>query len=256
MRGRGGRERSGRRAALPGALLAILAVAALAAVAFAAAPPSAHRDTAKGKPGSAQPWRPVISQHPDKIAVSTSARFDFQAGRRGRSFRCRLDNRDWGACHPPIFLSKLTPGKHSFAVRALDRKGRRSGAARFRWRVLEPKDFAIVPQLSGIGALYPGAPAVALPVTIDNPNPVPILVTGLQVAATADPPGCSRAENLLLVPAGLSKRAPLRIPAGGSATLPAAGVSPPAIQLRELPVNQDACQNAQFPLAFTGKAHG
>ncbi len=113
-----------------------------------------------------------------------------------------------------------------------------------------------MPQLSGIDALYPGAPAVALPVRIDNPNPVPILVTGLQVAATADPPGCSRGENLLFMPASLSKKAPLRVPAGGSATLPAAGISAPAIQLRNLPVNQDACQNAQFPLAFSGKAHG
>ena len=256
MRGSGGKELSSRWATLPGALLAIVAIAGLTAIAYAAAPSGAQKGNAERAPGSARHWRPIISQHPDKIVVSTSARFDFNAGRRGRGFRCRLDDHNWGACHPPIVLARLTPGKHSFAVRALDRKGQRSGTTRFRWRILEPKDFTIVPRLSGIGALYPGAPAVALPVTIDNPNSVPILVTGLQVAATADPPGCSRAENLLFVPAGLSRKAPLRIPAGGSATLPAAGVSPPGIQLRDLPVNQDACQNAQFPLAFSGKAHG
>ncbi len=57
-------------------------------------------------------------------------------------------------------------------------------------------DFSITPQLAGLGALYPGAPAQALPLTITNPNPVPILVTSLQVRATADPPGCGSAENL------------------------------------------------------------
>jgi hypothetical protein len=39
-------------------------------------------------------------------------------------------------------------------------------------------------------------------------------------------------------------------------TLPAPGVSPPAIQLRDLPFNQDACQGARFPLAFSGEARG
>jgi hypothetical protein len=104
-----------------------------------------------------------------------------------------------------------------------------------------------VPQLSGVDALFPGAPAVALPVRIENPNPVPILVTGLRVAATADPPECTRAENLSLAPASLSSAAPLRVPADGSASLPAPGLSPPTIQLRDLPVNQDACKNARFP---------
>jgi hypothetical protein len=97
---------------------------------------------------------------------------------------------------------------------------------------------------------------VILPLTIENPNPVPIFVTDLRVAATADPPGCAREENLSLIAASLSSAAPLRVPAGGSASLPAPGVSPPAIQLRDLPVNQDACQGARFPLAFSGEARG
>lgn len=241
---------------MAGVLLALGAVAGLAAIAYGAAPPNAQRSGAERETGSARPWRPTITQHPDKIAVSTSARFDFAASRRARAFRCRLDGRSWGACHAPVVVARLAPGGHSFAVRALDRRGKRSGVARFRWRILEPKDFAIVPRLSGIGALYPGAPPVALPVTIENPNPVPILVTELRVAATADPPGCSHAENLLLLPSRISKRAPLRVPAGGTATLPAPGASPPAMQLRDLPVNQDACQGARFPLSFSGKAHG
>lgn len=256
MRGGGGRERSGRGATVPGTLLAIGVVAGLVAVAYAAGARSASRGDAERKPVSARLWRPTISQHPDRVAVSTAARFDFSAGPRARRFGCRLDHRGWQPCRAPIAFGKLAPGRHSFAVRATDRRGRHSATTRFRWRVLEPRDFAIVPQLSGIGPLYPGAPAMALPVRIDNPNPVPILVTGLRVAATADPPGCSRAENLSLVPAGLSRRAPLRVPAGGSVSLPASGASAPAVQLRDLPVNQDACQNARFPLAFAGEARG
>ena len=249
------REGSGRGTAAPGMLLAFGALATLAAVAYAASP----RDVAGGgadRGPAPTVWRPVISKHPDKVAVSTDARFDFGAGRRAKRFRCRLDRRGWKACRAPIAFSRLTPGTHSFAVRAFDQRGKRSAAAQFRWRVLEPKGFAIVPRLEEIGALYPGAPPVALPVRIDNPNPVPILVTGLRVTATADPPGCARAENLSLLPASLSSTAPLRILPGRSASLPAPGASPPAIQLRDLPVNQDACQNARFPLVFSGEARG
>jgi hypothetical protein len=48
----------------------------------------------------------------------------------------------------------------------------------------------------------------------------------------------------------------LAVPANGSASLPAAGVAAPTIALRDLPFNQDACQGARFPLAFSGRARG
>ena len=85
---------------------------------------------------------------------------------------------------------------------------------------------------------------------------MPIHVTSLAATASADPPGCASAENLVLTAAGVSSTAPLVVPARGSASLPAPGIAPPSIQLRDLPVNQDACQNARFPLAFSGKARG
>jgi hypothetical protein len=254
MSGGGRRDESGR--AVLGALLAIGAAASLAVAAYAATAPGAPDGGPAGRPAPGRLWRPTISQHPDKVAVSNVARFHFNAGRRAQGFRCRLDRRGWRTCRAPIVFSRLSPGRHSFVVRALDRNGRYSATARFRWRVLEPKAFAIVPSSSGIGTLFPGAPPTTLPLTIENPNPAPIFVTELRVAATADPPGCAREENLSLVAASLSSAAPLRVPAGGSATLPAPGILPPAIQLRNLPVNQDACQNARFPLAFSGEARG
>lgn len=238
-----------------GTLLAIGAAAGLAAAVYAAAPSGAPDNGTARRPASPN-WRPKISQHPDKVAVSTLARFDFGAGPRARRYRCRLDRRGWRACLAPSAFSGLTAGRHSFAVQAFDREGRRSAAARFRWRVLAPREFAIAPRSTPVGPLYPGAPPAPVAVTVDNPNPVPIFVTELRVAASSGAPGCGSEENLSFGPASLSSAAPLRVPAGGSVSLPAPGVSPPTIRLRDLPVNQDACQNARFPLAFSGKARG
>jgi hypothetical protein len=47
----------------------------------------------------------------------------------------------------------------------------------------------------------------------------------------------------------------VRVPAGGSVTLPMQGVSAPTIRLLNLPVNQDACKNARFSLSYSGSAH-
>ncbi len=62
--------------------------------------------------------------------------------------------------------------------------------------------------------------------------------------------------NLALSGSSASSSAPLMIPARGWVSLPAPGVSAPAIRLLDLPINQDACKNAQFTLAFHGSAHG
>ena len=233
-------------------------VACLGAVAYAAAPRKAgDAGTGANRPSaSTRLPGPKITQRPNKLATSTTARFSFAVRGRDLRFQCRLDGRAWRACRAPIVFTGLATGDHAFSVRALDRRGRRGRAARFRWTLLEPKDFSIVPQLANIARLYPGAAPVSLPLTIANPNPVPIRVTSLRVAATADAPGCASAANLVLIESGVSSATPLKVPARGSVSLPAPGISPPAIQLRDLPVNQDACQGARFPLAFTGTARG
>ncbi len=241
-------------------MLALLlgAVGCLGAVAYAASPGkhTGAGPVAEPRAGGALPPPPSISQHPNKMATSTSAKFAFAARGRNLRFQCRLDGRGWKACRPPVVFRGLTTGSHVFSVRALDGAGRKGAATRFRWRVLEPKDFSIVPQLSGLSALYPGAPPVALPVTVANPHPVPIFVTSLRATPTGNPQGCTSAENLALIESSASSAAPLKVPANGSVTLPAPGVSPPAIQLRDLPFNQDACQGVQFPLSFSGIARG
>jgi hypothetical protein len=241
-------------------MLAVLAgIAGLGAVAYAATPSSPNpgpTPKAEAGQGAGSLPKPKITMHPDKLATSSNAKFSFVVRAGRQRFQCRLDGRSWSACQAPVSFSKLTTGSHSFSVRSAGPRGKHSKTTRFRWQVLEPRDFSITPQLSGLGALYPGAPAQALPLTIANPNPVPILVTSLQVKATADPPGCGSAENLLLSGSSASSAAPIKVPASGAVSLPAPGASAPSIQLRDLPVSQDACQQAQFPLTFSGTARG
>lgn len=241
-------------------VLAVLAgIAALGAIAYAATPQGPTPGLAP-KPervqGAGSLPRPKITMHPNKLATSTSAKFAFTVRSGKPRFQCRLDSRSWSTCQPPATFSKLAVGSHSFSVRSLGPQGKHSRTARFRWQVLAPKDFSITPQPAGLGPLFPGAPAQALPLVITNPNPVPILVTSLQVRASADPAGCASADNLILSGSSASSAAPIKVPASGSVSLPAPGAAAPSIQLRDLPVNQDACQRTQFPLAFSGTARG
>ncbi|MGH2975136.1 MAG: hypothetical protein ACRDLL_09770 [Solirubrobacterales bacterium] len=241
-----------------GALALLTGIAALGAVAYAAVPREPARPAPNQERGAGvgSVPRPSIVQHPDKVATTASARFGFAARGRDPRFLCRLDGRAWKRCRSPIAFNGLAAGIHSFSVRSASPNGRRSRPALFRWRVLEPMGFSIQPRLDGLSALYPGAPAVPLPLTIANPNPVPIFITSLRATATADPLDCTSAENLVLADSSASPATPIAVPAGGSVSLPAPGASAPTIQLRDLPVNQDACQNARFPLSFTGEARG
>ena len=169
--------------------------------------------------------------------------------------QCKLDTAAWKPCGPRVGYRGLGVGPHLFLVR-VESGGKRSLPARFGWVQSQPQSFLIEPDPATLGKLYPGAPPVPLPLRLSNPNSAPILVTGLRVAVTADPPGCPSATNLQLIPSSASPKAPVKIPAGGSVRLPDAGATPPALALRDLPVNQDACQGVQFPLAFSGEAHG
>ncbi len=122
--------------------------------------------------------------------------------------------------------------------------------------MLAPQSFSITADVGALQPLYPGAAPQALPVTLSNPNPVRILVTSLTVSVPTSSPGCDARANLAIAAPSLSPSAPVEIPARGSVRLPAAGGTAPSIGLLDLPVNQDACKNAQFQLIFSGSAHG
>ena len=216
---------------------------------------SISRRAGKRRAGK-RPPKPRITRHPAKESIATSAMFRVAARRRGLRFECKLDRRRWKRCRKKITYPRLPIGRHRFAVRARDQAARRSRAARFKWKVVAPESFSIAPQTPSPRTLYPGAAPVAVPVLIANPKPVPIYVTSLEVEVTSSPAGCDSAMNLALSGSSASSSAPLMIPARGSVSLPAPGVSAPAIRLLDLPINQDACKNAQFTLAFHGSAHG
>jgi hypothetical protein len=246
----------------------LLAGGCLAAVAYAATDPGSGQSAASadagfrgsaggaGPPRGPRPPRPLITSHPRSISTAASARFAFRSPGGDPSFECRLERGAWKHCRSPLRYAGLGLGGHSFSVRAVGAAGRRGGSTRYRWQRVEAKPFAIEPQLDALGALYPGGPAQPLPVVLRNPNPVPIFVTGLRVVVTADPAGCESAANLELTPSSASVKRPVLLAPRGSASLPSADASPPAIALRDLPVNQDACQGAHFPLVFSGEAHG
>ena len=212
--------------------------------------------TIDARPRAPRPPRPAISRHPAKTTLSTNVAFRYVDRQAEVGFQCKLDDDGWKGCGSRVAYRGLAVGAHRFLVRAKAKGGRRSRPALFAWVQAEPKGFSIAADLSGLSRLYPGAAPVALPLVLTNPNSAPISVTALRVAASGDPAGCGSEENLELIPAAVSVARPLKIPAGASVRLPAQGVSPPAISLRDLPVDQDACQGAQFPLAFSGEAHG
>lgn len=259
-------------------LLALVAVVGcLGAVAYAATRPEGHGAeggaAAKGKrKRSSRPLRPRFIEVPNPAAIGSEAQFRFhvaprpqasgspQSGPGGaprppRRFQCQLDGSGWSACSSPHVAVGLAPGGHAFAVRALGRRGNPGNAARFSWQQVEPKPFAIEPRGTSEGML-PGDPPQPLPVLVLNPNQVPIEVTSLTVSFAEDPPGCPGDSNFELVPASTSPSMPLVVPAGGSVSLPSATVSAPTIALRDLPVNQNACQGARVRLTFSGQAHG
>jgi uncharacterized membrane protein YgcG len=118
--------------------------------------------------------------------------------------------------------------------------------------IARTKSFVISGQPEG--TLFLGGPALTIPLAIFNPNPIPIRVTSLAVAVARSPAGCSAEENLDIVQSDASPERSITVAPDSAVTLPAQGVSAPTIQLLNLPVNQDACQNATFPLTYTGSA--
>lgn len=249
----------------------LLALTLVAAAAYAAGGRGGaygkERHKPAGKrhdPGEAtMPENPVATQgsgalripgHPPAISTRGTARFRVEAAGEPE-LRCRLDKRPAQECDETAVLYRgVGAGSHTFYVSSV-RGGRTLARASFSWLVLEPKPFTVSPQLEAIGPLYPGEPPSAIPVVITNPNPVPITVTSLRITASSGTPGCPPAENLTLTAPALAG-GNLRIGAHGSVSLPSATVPAPTIALLELPVNQDACKNVNFKLAFSGSAGG
>jgi hypothetical protein len=274
-----GRRDIGRKRAARALLALAAAIACLGGVAYAATISEQSRPHGKKaqqpprKQGQGPP-RPRFIEVPPNGGVDPDSQFRFHVAppeqqgdvpgpgpvgpspERWRRFECRLDGGEWGGCASPYLLRGLEPAEHSFAVRALNRRGLGGQVARYRWALLEPKQFSVEPLSGSLDELMPGAPAQSLPVRITNPNPAPIEVTSLTVTVSPEPSACPADPNFEVTPSSLSPAAPLSVPAGGTARLPTATATAPAVAVRELPVDQNACQGATVHLDFSGEARG
>lgn len=250
-----------------------------------ATPPSSRRERL---------LRPQLLETPPQATAATEAQFRFRVPPRRptspapaspgspaapepapRRFECRVDHGDWDECNSPYRLAGLVPGSHRFAVRAFNREGRAGEIVDFSWEQTaaplaasekatqpstqpqeqpQPQKFSIT-ALEQPENLLPGFAPRPIPVRISNPNPVAIEVTALSVAIGDAPADCG-AENFALQPASASPAEPIPVPAEGSVDLPTATITAPTIQMLNLPVEQDACQEAAIPLVFSGEAQG
>jgi hypothetical protein len=205
-----------------------------------------------------RPPAPYIARHPGDPTGAKTATFAFTDGEADVAFQCSIDRRAWRNCTSPFSYRRLSLGEHLFRVRALDPPAIPSPITQFDWHVTAQQiieNFSIAAGEIVGGPLYPGAPPQAIRVTLTNLDSFPIFVTSLTVTVPSSPAGCDSATNLSLTQSDVSSAAPVKIEAHGSVTLPAQGRSAPTIQLVNLPVSQDACQNANFPLNLTGSAH-
>src|SRR2546422_6426421 len=58
------------------------------------------------------------------LAAGVRVRFAFAGNVRRARFQCSLDGRRFRACRSPLVYRGLKAGRHRFAVRAIDRRGR------------------------------------------------------------------------------------------------------------------------------------
>lgn len=74
----------------------------------------------------------AITLHPRVSTDSTTASFGFRANEKKSTFACVLDSGSSSACKPPTVYTGLTPGYHTFAVRA-SAGGKSSRQEKFAW---------------------------------------------------------------------------------------------------------------------------
>jgi hypothetical protein len=79
---------------------------------------------------------PTITSTPANPTNQTSASFSFTDAQAGVSFLCQVDGAGFSACSSPVaYPGPLTPGSHSFAVKAQDATGNESSATSFSWTI-------------------------------------------------------------------------------------------------------------------------
>jgi hypothetical protein len=78
----------------------------------------------------------TITNHPSDPTGSTSASFSFTSSKPGSTFACQLDGGGVSACNSGSqSYSSLSPGSHTFQVRATDGLGNTGAPASFTWTI-------------------------------------------------------------------------------------------------------------------------
>jgi hypothetical protein len=162
-------------------------------------------------------------------------------------------------CASPLtyVVGATNNGKHQFAVRAYDVIGNFTEIT-YTWKVAagSPQEFSVSGSVSG---LAPGVTA-SIPVTISNPNDVPIYVSQLSfTVSTGTNSGSCPASSYIVTPWTASAGPPavpeFQVPAHATNfAVPAA--DRPKITMADSPtINQDNCKGKSFSLRFSGSAH-
>lgn len=195
------------------------------------------------------PVRPTITQHPANPATLRTSTFAWAHPEPGVTFRCSIDDSSWHTCTSPYTFKVRSLGGHvhEFEVVAVDAAGNVSWPAQYLWHVSDD-EFEVNGSVSN---LQPGV-WLSIPVEIYNPNGFDLDVNQITVSVMSSPPGCPASTNIQLQQSPISSSNKVTVPKRSTRTLPPA--LQPRIQLKNLPVNQDACQNKEFKLLYGGKA--
>jgi hypothetical protein len=220
-----------------------------------------------------------ITRAPSDPSRSRLATFTYTNVFEVERFECSLDGSSFEPCGAErpssITYARLAIGRHVFRVRAVS--GSRIGAERSHEWTIElgsggeaggrgagaggggehepaPRGLSMEGSVPPDELLYPGGPAVRIPLTVRNESAVEIEVTRLRVAIEGErlPVGC-RAAWFRIVQPNASGAQPLVVAPRGSVTLPAQGISAPTIRMLD-DGNQDACKRATVHLLYRGSA--
>lgn len=197
------------------------------------------------------PAAPVLTTSPEEVTIDEAAAFRFEGARADLTFECSLDGQPFRTCTSPQDYRSLARGEHCFAVRSRDGIGRTSATASRCWLIVVD-DFPITGDIA-----EPFSPGVSHPVDLRITNPYPFPLRILEVTVTVRDattvPACIGSINL--VPLRQLGAQPV-VPADTTATLSSLDVPEaawPELTMPDLPVNQDACQDAAFTLVYTGR---
>lgn len=89
-------------------------------------PSSGEGGLGGGSAGSSQKGAPqtTLRRKPGKTTRDRTPTFRFASDEPGSTFQCKLDGKPFRSCRSPFTSKRLTPGNHTFKVRARDDSGK------------------------------------------------------------------------------------------------------------------------------------